>query len=399
MRWPLLVSVIVLAACGTDASVDASGPAPTETGQVPPWRQVADPPLAARSGAVIGWTGEEILVVGGSTYRCPPTASCVGPAEPPFRDGAAFDPDSGEWRTITDAPVPVPPRASTASLDNGDIYVLVTPWDGREPGASTLLQYRSAEDTWTSYDLPSPAHAVLAAGAGLVVYPTSDERRETPDLWFDPSTGTWSELSEDPLSPSFDRLYAWNGERLYLFAKDITPSPGGASGPALVNTAVLDEDGWRELPIGDAIGLWAVIAEQDRIVAPELGCADGGEVNNYGRCIPNGAVFNTETATWSELPNAPSRGDKDVRSSGAFTDDDVLLTSLGHHMLDLTTDTWFRMPDIDEHDGANVQRTFAGAGPYGFAFGGARFEENDFTGELLGDAWLWTPPNGERSTD
>lgn len=95
----------------------------------------------------------------------------------------------------------------------------------------------------------------------------------------------------------------------------------------------------------------------------------------------------------------PSDASRDAHSSGAFTTDQVLLTSLGHHMLDLTTDSWFQMPDIDdENDGATVSRTFAGAGPYGFAFGGSRFEENDFTGELLGDAWLWTPPAQDGST-
>lgn len=397
MRWSLLVLVTVLAACGADTSVDASAPASTETGRVPTWKQVADPPLAARSGAVIGWTGEEILVVGGTTYRCPPTAGCIGPTEPPFRDGAAFDPTTREWRAIADAPVPVPPRRPTASL-GGNVYVVVTPWDRSQRAASTLLEYRPAEDAWNSYELPSPAHGILAAGGGLVVYPTSDERGETPDLWFDPSTGTWSELPKDPLTPSFGRTYAWNGEHLHLFAKDIVPSPGGASGPALVNGAVLEGDVWRELPSGEVIGFWAVVADEDRIVAPDLGCADGGEVNNYGRCIPNGAVFDTRTATWSELPDAPSRGERDVRSSGAFTEDEVLLTTLGHHMLDLTTDTWFRMPDIDDNDGATVQRTFAGAGPYGFAFGGARFDDNDFTGELLDDAWLWTPPHTDAPT-
>ena len=149
---------------------------------------------------------------------------------------------------------------------------------------------------------------------------------------------------------------------------------------------------WRELPTGETLGFWGVISDVDRIVAPALGCADGGEVDNYGRCIPYGAVFNTQTGTWGELPDAPFRGDMDVQSSGAFTADKVLLTSLGHHMLDLTTNSWLRMPDIDDkNDGATVDRTFAGAGPYGFAFGGARFEKDDSTGRLLGDAWLWTP--------
>jgi hypothetical protein len=118
-------------------------------------------------------------------------------------------------------------------------------------------------------------------------------------------------------------------------------------------------------------------------------------LDNFGRCIPYGAVLDTQTGRWDELPDAPFRGDLDVQSSGAFTAAEVLLTSVGHPVLDLTTDSWFRMPVIDDtYDGATVDRTFAGAGPYGFAFGGSRFEEDDSAGDLLGDAWLWTPPRG-----
>ena len=273
------------------------------------------------------------------------------------------------------------------------MYVLVTPWtDSRAD--TTLLRYRPGSDTWAAYEVPAGAlqGGLVAAGTGVVVYPRSDEGGESPDLWFDPMSEAWSELPEDPLGPSFDRLYAWNDDGLHLFAKDLTPSPGGASGPALANAAVLVDETWRELPTGDTIGFWGAISDGDRVVAPALGCADGGEVNGYGRCIPYGAVLETRSGTWEELPGAPSRGDKDVQSSGAFTADKVLLTSLGHPVLDLTTNSWSSMPEIDGAErGTTVDRTFAGAGPYGFAFGGARFEGDEATVTLLGDAWLWTP--------
>ena len=393
MRPVVPLIALLLAACGADPSVEAVGLRSTAVDEPAPWQQLDAPPLSARSGAAIGWTGEEIVVVGGSTFMCPPNGSCAAPTEPPFRDGAALRPTTGEWRPIAVAPVPVPPHQPTAQL-GGDVYVLVTSWNDSRPDA-VLLRYRADSDAWSSYEVPTDAYVsgLVAARTGLVVYPGSDEWGETADLWFDPTTEAWSDLPEDPLGPSFDRLYAWNVDGLHLFGTDITPSPGGASGPALVNAAVLVDDTWRELPTGETLGYWGVISDVDRIVAPALGCADGGDVNNYGRCIPHGAVLNTQSGTWDELPDAPFRGEKHVQSSGAFTAEEVVLTSLGHHMLDLTTDSWLRMPDIDDtNDGATVDRTFAGAGPYGFAFGGARFEKDDFTGRLLGDAWLWTPP-------
>jgi hypothetical protein len=59
--------------------------------------------------------------------------------------------------------------------------------------------------------------------------------------------------------------------------------------------------------------------------------------------------------------------------------------------LDTTTDTWFTAPTLDEGAAGSFQRRVHGAGPFGFVFGGARFGEDAFNGELLGDAWLWSP--------
>src|SRR4051794_35987802 len=70
------------------------------------WVRVADAPLSPREDAFGVWTGSETLVIGGSDARpCPANADCIPPEVPPLRDGAAFDPETGTWRTIADAPV------------------------------------------------------------------------------------------------------------------------------------------------------------------------------------------------------------------------------------------------------------------------------------------------------
>lgn len=394
----LLAVALVGAGCASDVTTETTGPGPAgRSTAVPGWEALPEPPIGPRDGAAIAWTGEEIVVFGGTTFLCPPNAGCLAPSEPPLTDGAAYEPASGSWRTIADAPIPVS-DAPTARLD-GDVYALVTPWTGERRDPSTiLLRYRASEEEWRSWDVPvdAPVSGIVATADALVVYPGSDARNEVPDLMFDPVEGSWSEVAADPLSPSFDRRYVWDGRALYLFAKDVTPSPGGESGPALVTAARLDDSGWSRLPTADAIGFWSVIVDDDRLVSPRLGCADGGDTNGYGRCIPYGAVFDTDSLTWSELPDAPGRGQRDAASAGAVTAESVLLFGLGHPMLDLRTDTWFELPHIDEEpeDGTVVQRTIAGAGPYGFAFGGARFGPDDPGGVLLGGAWLWSPPAG-----
>ena len=395
MRIALVLLVALsLTGCGAGATTDVTAADDAQSSEPPTWQRVADPPIAPREGAAIAWTGEEILVFGGSTFLCPPNAHCLPPKDPPFKDGAAYEPVAGTWRTIADAPMPVG-HATTATL-NGDVYALATPRtsEAPDPRTTTLLRYRPRIDEWSSYPVPLgvPLGGLTATDAAIVVYADSDESGPVPDLLFNPAEDSWTELPADPLSPAFDRRYAWDGDALHLFARDITPSPGGASGPSLVTAARLDGNDWTELPTGETLGFWSVIVDGDRIVSPELGCADGGEVNGYGRCIPFGAVFNTTTGTWAELPNAPRRGAKDVASSGAITAENVLLSSVGHPMLDLRTNTWFEMPRIDQQttSGTTVQRTLAGAGPYGFAFGGSRFGPADPGGTLLGDAWLWS---------
>lgn len=395
---PLLVLLAgVLAACGGEAALETADPAAVEPSapvtEIPSsgWEQVPRSPIQARDGAVIGWTGSEIVVVGGTTHVCPPGADCSAPAEPAVRsDAAAFDPDTKTWRTLADAPIPVPPHSPHAAVD-GDLFVLVTSWSG--PGPSVLLRHRTEEGTWETVEVPAkrPLGGLLAAGDRIVVHLGSDESGEVPDLSFDPTTGVWDELPPDPLSPSFDRHLAWDGKDLFLFAKELTPSPGGESGPAVTEAARLRADGaWERLPTGeDALGFWAIIVDRGRLVAPELGCADGGAVNGYGRCIPFGGAFDPASGTWQALPEGPS--DPDARSAGAFTAEQVLLTGQDGHVLDLTADTWVELPGIGEDPpDAMVQRTVAGVGPHGFAFGGVRWDQGS-EGTLLDEAWIWTP--------
>lgn len=391
----VLVVVAVLASCGNEPGPDRRSDAGVAEAATATWERLPDPPLHPRRGAAIGWTGLELVAFGGSTFLCPPAASCVAPTTPPFADGAALDPKTRTWRRIADAPVPVAEHLVPVTL-GGDVYVVAPPWPADdEQASSVLLRYRSADDTWDQYPLPSAwrSRGLEAAGSSLVVYPTSDERGELPDLRFDPERETWTELPPDPLSPAFDRRYVWTGDRLHLFAKAMTPSPGGESGPSVVQAARLDGESWTRLPDGDLLSFWSVIEHDGRVVSIELGCADGGATNNYGRCIPFGGIYDAATETWSTLPDAPRAGEKDVRSSGAITDDKVLITQLGHPMLDLTTDTWFELPRIDPGDkgDGSIGRTVVGAGPYALAVGGSRFDPAHPAGALLEDAWLWSP--------
>jgi hypothetical protein len=387
---------LVLSACGDDPS---TGERPPHDEPLPAWVPLPDPPVEPRDGAAIAWTGREIVAVGGSTFLCPPNASCAPSPVPPLRDGVALDPETRTWRPIADAPLPVPAFTPTAAV-GGDVFLLVPAEyrPDRPPAPFILLRYRSTADAWEAIATPegTPQGRLVATADAVVVHPTTDERGEHPDLRYDPATGAWSPLPPDPLRPSFDRTIAAVADDLYLFAKEITPSPGGASGPALVHAAVLHEGEWRTLPTGDVLSSSSSpVVDGGRIVFAELGCADGGEVNNFGRCIPFGGIFDTASGSWQPLPPGAGEGPRGgSRTAGAWSSEQVLVTGPREPMLDLRTDLWSILPPVGEGDGdrSGTARRLAGAGPYALAFGGARFDEAQPNGTLLGDAHLWIPP-------
>lgn len=346
------------------------------------WVRTAESPLSARNDAALAWTGKEIIVFGGWKFFCPPTASCIGPSDPPFRDGAAYNPLTDSWRKIADAPAGITGNSNVTV--GSDIFVFGR--DDSVGSAPRLLQYRSSLDRWDAVELPAnlTGIAMAAAGSNVLVYDRTDERGSTGDWLFNTTTTQWTQLPEDPLGPSFNRQYVALGDDLYLFAKALTASPGGASGPSYLRAARLRGQQWSLLPAADSIGAAPDLIAGKRLIAPILGCADGGRTNGYGRCIPYGAVFDTATDTWQALPNAPGRGIKYFESSGGFSDSDLTLRMTGRPALDAMTNEWFLLPLLDAD--RNTQRSLRATGPYGFAFGGA-----SSTGEFLKDAWIWKP--------
>jgi hypothetical protein len=219
------------------------------------WREVSAPPLSPREFSTGFWTGEEVILVGGSDAPpCPPWATCEAPTVPPLADGAAYDPRTDTWRTIADAPVRF--SWSNAAVIGSTAYLWISgePWRPQAPSA--FLAYRIDEDRWEELDLPAAElgwYHLVGAGDRVVAVRSSDEEAERPDLVYDPATSAWGELPDDPFTPGFDRIAVWDGEELLLFDHDLTD----LSGHAPLRGAALDfESGaWREL--ADPEAEWA----------------------------------------------------------------------------------------------------------------------------------------------
>lgn len=206
------------------------------------WTCLPEAPVAARSGAAVAWTGQEVLVWGGG-----PVPWAGGATSGRLGDGAAYHPASRSWRRLPPAPVAAgTPYASTwtgeefllwglperagAGRDAGAAYhpgsntwrrIAEAPfglgggggaWTGRElvvvgrargtdvSEHARAVAYDPAADSWRT--LPgwplSPQATTVAGAAGLAV--AWDYLLEAAA--YDPSTDTWTALPEPPVRPS-----------------------------------------------------------------------------------------------------------------------------------------------------------------------------------------------------
>lgn len=179
-----------------------SGPAPGET------LAMAEAPIEARWNAISAWTGDELLVWGGtsSISACEDAAQC---GDPILTDGARYDPGTDTWRTMAPSPIPADRDGLWGVIDGvwtGSELIVV---GGRGP---TVAAYDPEEDSWRTID---PGRADVTYGmrtywtgsevvllGGLVEGSDSDDPGvlvTAESLVLDPTSDTWRTLPEPPL--------------------------------------------------------------------------------------------------------------------------------------------------------------------------------------------------------
>jgi len=383
------VAGLILAGCGVPEA--QLGPAGEVEETSESWRRLPAPPLSPRNFSIVVGVGDQMLVVGGWEFLCPPDADCMSPDGPWFRDGAVYDRRTDSWSPTAPAPFGLIREHHAATALDGSVYLLSDCADGPAcDGARRLLSYDLAADRWTDHgpvpgDRPRHSRYLVPFGERLLVHSGSDEGGEVADLVFDPARASWAELPDDPLPRSYDRTLAPAGDQLVLAALPINP-PGGESGrPA----ARFDPDTgrWARLPgaPGNAFGL--------------LPTSRGVLLN--GRFVDSpGWILDPTTWDWSELPTAAG-ADHDL--SGVLDGDSAIYdvpNSVGEMTTtqrllayDAVTEAFVAIPALppraDVYDDSS-----AALGRDLFVYGGQRWSGRgaDAEGELVGDAWLWTAP-------
>lgn len=384
-RWSVALAaaaaVVLVAVTGAvllrdEESGRQPAPAPAPAGS---WTPLAAPPLTPRASAVAVWTGREALFLGGELdHLCPPNADC---ARPPTtaRDGAAYDPATGGWRTVAAAPVPIPYYARTAVA--GGLVVLA--WDER------WYAYDPQADRWS--ELPPPPVEPVGAFDELTGLSVLDDEVHTITgdgrvLVLDPVARAWSTLPSSPHRPRLDaQAVAATPEGVVVLGTDSAAVSDGTV-PDLLLAEVWDGSSWTRLEQAEILGGWGGWHwTGERLVSPYGECLDGGQVNGYGRCIPTGGALDPATGTWAEVPPAPQPVQGEYAGWWLNASDGVRIATWGH-VYDDRTEVWTPIPwpaGAPEHGTAAVW-----ADGTLIAFGGVSWDRE---AELSGSAWAWTP--------
>jgi len=363
-------AVVALALAGVvgarhESSVEPSAP-------LGHWREIPTPPLSPRAGARAVWTGGSAIVLGGTTEVCPPAADC-GSVGPQLRDGAAYDPRTNTWRSIPPAPVDL----DNAQLVVADGVLVLVDHGGR---GSRWFSYEPDHNRWSrihhvSVDVGDDLSAVgsrvyVSAGRRVAVY---DVRRFRVSL-----------LPPDRIRPALtQRSVTATSSGPVVMGYDAT-QPNDGNEPSLVLADVWDGTAWHRLPPSDQLQA-ALSWTGHRLVNASPFTENGGEVNGWGRDIPEGGTLDPATGEWGRLPKALT-GDGDGWSVSA--DGGGWFATAGQ----IYDDDSGRVYALDRPDGApDYGVTGVWAGDRLLAFGGTDSAEG-FSGDALSNhAWLWAP--------
>lgn len=176
------------------------------------WRKLPTAPLRARADAAGAWTGRELVVAGGRRLPSKPST---------YRDAAAYNPATGNWRKLPQMPTVLPAAGSAL-------------WDGKEvlflSGTSARgLAYRPATNSWRllpAMPLPRSGFAAVWTGHYALVWGGLSGRFPTwqPPAYgeaYNPATNKWIAL---PGAPVHGRAYptsVWTGHQMIVWGGSI----------------------------------------------------------------------------------------------------------------------------------------------------------------------------------
>lgn len=181
------------------------------------WRTIARAPLSPRAHHGAVWTGEEMIVWGGSRpgRRGPPV----------LHDGAAYDPERDRWRKLG----AVPSRYADLEIvyDAFDRGRLDVAWTGAAMlvwNGSNGALHDPDHDRWelippapvAAPEGSRPGDSAIWTGDELIVWGGGDERVLADGAAYDPVTKRWAQLPEAPIGGRSAHAAIWTGEGMLI---------------------------------------------------------------------------------------------------------------------------------------------------------------------------------------
>jgi hypothetical protein len=237
------------------------------------WRSIRQSPLQSRRFHVAGWTGSEMLIWGGDD------------AGTSLNDGAAYDPSKDSWRPIAQSPVQWRPNAAAAWT--GTEWVIATTATAGDREELQFAAYDPEQDAWRR--LPSlesrveTETALISTGSDLVLL-----NANTGLQMLRPESDRWEPFPTLRADPGL----AWTGERLYVMNLEYL-------GPAEPRYRVTlaewqpESNSWRLIP--DPSG-----------ELQEAGLVAAG---SHLMMLTAGLIYDTAAGTWwsAEFPTSINR--------------------------------------------------------------------------------------------
>ncbi|MGL5809728.1 MAG: hypothetical protein ACRCYQ_07290 [Nocardioides sp.] len=384
----LLVAAIAVPAVRAGRDPGTPGPVSPETSArehagrdagrsaVGRWEELPPAPLSPRWQSAITWTGSEVIVLGGVS------GDCVSGTCPESRDGAAYDPDTGRWRAIADAPVGVS-----------------TDWSALQVGASWVISrdqewwaYDVGRDSWREVDaLPSGSTPYSVAATDQTLYAV-DAAPGAPIHALDVARGTWSRLPADPNRPLLERrALVTTDAGLVVIGGDARAAPGNPLVVGAVHAALYADGTWSRFPESSQSALaccWTSAGE--RVVHLERMPIVSADSVRFAGGISLETARRPWTRAWRYLEEQPNDdgGNRVLRVSAAterFAAADGLV-------YDQVQGRWSILPRPAQAPVNGVASVWAGERL--FAFGGLTGgTDGESTG--INRAWLYTPAGVE----
>lgn len=213
----------------------------------PGWTRLPPPPEVRSVTATSVWTGDQLIVWGGYVYT-------GFSDEVPQSDGFIFDSRSRQWEPI--APSPLGPRILSASAWTGDELLIWGGTDRNLAGFfDDGAAYHPATDTWRQLPpAPISSRAPLSVWTGreFIVWGTDVRTQPRPrdGAAYDPIANAWREIAPAPIELT-DASASWTGEEMIVFGAALHGGNKAETETAIGAAYDPTTDRWRRIPASD----------------------------------------------------------------------------------------------------------------------------------------------------